>query len=401
MKCFFFRRINDIDQLAPIVYEYSQHNEKVFYICTDINLEFYSNKIIRFLKKEKNIKIGYLHNFFVSKKLSIFIDLLFIIKNLPGNFIKKTILKIISKIYSKILNKQNIFKDFLIKNKISHLIFDFPTNYNLIYQNFTQLKQELNIRIIGIEHGILTFKNFDYTKNYYSGEYLKKSSNFDKIIVPNLLSYNWLNKNGINSEKISLAGCPRYSSKWNRILRKEIFSSTNADNDDLINVVLMDHSDDYGVNEALYLRLVDYFINKKNIDFKIKANTSSQNNDSLSSKKISKKIISKKESVELIDWCDIFICISSSIAFDAILNNKVFFYPKYLHKNKMIWENDRSCITFNSEKEIIDIFENNEKNGLLKLEEKINKEQILTTNVFANNIDHKNFILDYIKKHLN
>ena len=45
---FFFRRLNDIDQIAPIVFEYSKNNKNVNYICVNNNLDFKSHKVIKF-----------------------------------------------------------------------------------------------------------------------------------------------------------------------------------------------------------------------------------------------------------------------------------------------------------------------------------------------------------------
>ena len=81
MFCFFFRRLNDLDQLAPIVFEYSKNNKNknIHYICTNPNLNFQSNKIIKFLIKN-GVKVGYLHTFLFKQHEIIFIDIIFWLK---------------------------------------------------------------------------------------------------------------------------------------------------------------------------------------------------------------------------------------------------------------------------------------------------------------------------------
>ena len=49
MFCF-FRRLNDLDQLAPIVFEYSKNNKNknIHYICTNLILIFNQTKLSNF-----------------------------------------------------------------------------------------------------------------------------------------------------------------------------------------------------------------------------------------------------------------------------------------------------------------------------------------------------------------
>ena len=74
--CFFFRRLNDIDQIAPIVFEYSKKNKNVFYICINNDLDFKSHKVIKFLKSN-GIKVDYLHVFLLKKYQVILLDFIF------------------------------------------------------------------------------------------------------------------------------------------------------------------------------------------------------------------------------------------------------------------------------------------------------------------------------------
>jgi hypothetical protein len=361
--CFFFRRLNDIDQLAPIVFEYSRNkkNKSVYYICTNNNLNFDSNKIIKFLSKN-GVKVGYLHNFLFKKHESIFIDILF---NFKRFFYKSSLLdKIINKLYSSIESK-NLYIKFLKKNKISTLIFDYPSNFDQIVKTFISLKKKLKLNIIGIQHGVLIYENFkNYKKNvlYYLNRY------FDKIIVPNKLSKNKLTYLKYDPKKIFVAGCPRFTSSWNFVLRKKIFTNFNiSKSEEKIKIVLMDHSHKYGAKEDKYLKLIKFIKKQNHIDFKIKPNTANQNNSAVSSKKIPEELISNNDSVYLIDWSDIVICFYSSIVFDAILNDKIFYYPKYLHDHELIWDDDPCCIKFTKEGDLFHNIQNLKEKNFLKL----------------------------------
>ena len=398
MICFFFRRLNDIDQIGPVVFEYSKNNKhkNVCYICTNNNLNFQSNKIVKFLLKN-GVKIGYLHTFLLKQHEIIFIDIIFGLKKIFYKNLSSFFGKIINKCYHVLVNKELYIK-FLKKNKISTLIFDYPSNSNCAIKTFTSLKKDLKFNIIGIEHGILTYKNFtDYKKNAPPYEY----NNFDKIIVPNELSKTKLLGLGYDTMKILVSGCPRFSSAWNDVLRNQIYKEKNNNsNQEKIKIILMDHSSKYGVFENNYINLVRFLEKQTHIDFKIKPNTSNQDNSAVSSNKIPKHLITNLDSIQLIDWSDIVICINSSIIFDAILNDKIFFYPKYFHDQQMDWENDPCCIQFDNEKKFFNILESLNKQNLLKFKKTIKKKDILERNVLLGNKDDKNFIKNYIEKNL-
>ena len=237
--------------------------------------------------------------------------------------------------------------------------------------------------------------------NYRSAETVENIKNFDKIIVPNELSKTKLLGLGYDTSKISVSGCPRFSSTWNNVLRNQIYKEkSNNSKQEKIKIILMDHSSKYGVFENSYINLVRFLEKQTHIDFKIKPNTSNQENSAVSSNKISKNLITNLDSIQLIDWSDIVICVNSSIIFDAILNDKIFFYPKYFHDHQIDWENDPCCVQFNNEKKFFNVLESLNKQKLSKFKKNIKKQDILERNVLLGNKNDENFIKNYIEKNL-
>ena len=397
MHCFFFRRINDLDQIAPIIYAYSliKKNSHVNYICTNNNFDFLDNKIIKFLKK-RNIKIGYLHNFcansFVAFILDFFFKLFFLLKRKKISFL---IIYLVNFLYKIFITEKKI-QYFINKEKISYLVFDFPVKKSN-YINFF-INKKNNVKLIGIEHGVLTFKNLNYLKNFKPRKYLKNNEFFDKILVPNYLSFKRLKSLGFKKNIIKIAGCLRFSYKWNNILRKKIFKKKLNKNLKKINIVLMDHSDQFGVTKKDYEYLINFISNLKNVNFKIKPNTASFDYGSVSSNNIDKNLISKDHSVTLINWADIVICLSSSIIFDALINKKIFFYPKFLHKNTMIWENNNGCFQFNSINSFKEMLLNLDHCKVKELKKKQNTNNLLNNNIFKYKKDLN--LKQYVKKNL-
>ena len=371
--CFFFRRLNDIDQIAPIVFEYSKKNKNVHYICVNNNLDFKSHKVIKFLESH-GVKVDYLHAFLLKKYQIILLDFIFFLKNFFHKNLNLLFKMIINKYYRSLINKELYIK-FLNKNCISTLVFDYPINFNETFNSFVSLKKNKKLSIIGVEHGILIYKKLSgYKSTVIFNKTLETLKNYDKIIVPNELSKKKLITLGYDINKISMSGCPRYSSIWNGVLRHQIYKKKNKNLiQQKIKVVFMDHSSKYGVIEKNYLNLIKFLENQKHIDFKIKPNTSAQNNSAISSNKISKNLISNLESIQLIDWSDIVICVNSSIIFDAILNDKIFFYPKYFHDHQMDWDNDPCCIQFDNEKKFFNALSSLSKKNLLIFKKTIKK----------------------------
>lgn len=399
MFCFFFRRLNDLDQLAPIVFEYSKinKNKNIYYICTNNDLNFDSNEIIKFLIKN-GVKVGYLHDFLLKQHEIVFINIIFRLKKFFNKSSTSFFDKIINKFY-KVLVVKDLYIKFIKRNQISTLIFDYPSNFDHTVKSFISLKKDLKLRIIGIEHGILIYKNYtNYRKIEKNFEY----NNFDKIIVPNELSKKKLMNLGYDKKKISVAGCPRFTSSWSFVLRKKIFTNSNIfQSQEKIKIVFMDHSSKYGVIENKYLNLIKFISKQKHIDFKIKPNTANQINSAVSSNKIPEKLISKNDSIYLIDWSDIVICINSSIVFDAILNDKIFYYPKYFHDQQIIWEDDPCCIQFTKEEDLFNNIQNLKRETLVKLKKNIDKKNILERNVFLGKKNDENFLKNYINQNFN
>jgi hypothetical protein len=397
MYCFFFRRINDLDQIAPIIYAYSKKKKNITinYICINNSFNFSEHKIIKYLKNQ-NIKIGYLHNFclniFFRLMLNIFFKLFFFFKIKIIIFFFRHLIDF----FYKILITEKKIKKFIIKEKISNLVFDFPfkkTNYVDFF-----IQKENNLKIIGIEHGVLTFKNLNYLNKFDRRKYLYNNKFFDTILLPNSLSYKRLKSIGFEKKKLKVVGCLRFSFRWNYILRKHIFYKKNLIKKNKINIVLMDHGDKYGVNKKKYENFINFIANLKNINFRIKPNTASFGIDGISSNNINKNLISSDHSVDLINWADIVVCLSSSIIFDALINKKFFFYPSFLHKNKMIWENNRGCLQFNSFDQFKKMLLSLNRDKLKVIKKKQNTEYLLNKNIFNNK--KRLELSDYINENL-
>ena len=68
---------------------------------------------------------------------------------------------------------------------------------------------------------------------------------------------------------------------------------------------------------------------------------------------------------ERIKWSDIIIGHYSSILIEVLLKNKLLIIPDHLKKNKTLIEEYGACIVVNSNKEIINILTDIQRNGII------------------------------------
>ena len=125
----------------------------------------------------------------------ILLDFIFFLKNF---FNKNLLFKIIlNKCYRNLINKELYIK-FLNENHISTLVFDYPINFNEIFNKFLFLKKNIKLSIIGVEHVPLIYKSIINYKQETKSKTEETIKQYDKIIVSNELS-----KKKINKAKVS------------------------------------------------------------------------------------------------------------------------------------------------------------------------------------------------------
>ena len=89
----------------------------------------------------------------------VFINIIFRLKKFFNKSSISFFDKIINKFYKALVIK-DLYIKFIKRNQISTLIFDYPSNFDHTVKSFISLKKDLKLRIIGIEHGILIYKNY-------------------------------------------------------------------------------------------------------------------------------------------------------------------------------------------------------------------------------------------------
>tara|TARA_Y100000816_G_C26101796_1_gene584202 strand:+ start:1355 stop:2527 length:1173 start_codon:yes stop_codon:yes gene_type:complete len=365
---FFFRRINDLEQLIPIINFCLKKRYNILLICLNDEFDFNRYKKFRRLRKLKNIRIDYFYNYLIEKK--VFFKILYKL------FFKINTLKI--RFDKNIYQFQNIAQ-FVKRFNFSSAVFDFPIS-NQNYINYIKILKTLNIRIFGIHHSIWV-REVDIKKKEIKKTFLKDkriSSVYDKILV----------FNDEYKKSLEKVGCKSKILFFGLLNEKDItFKKKEKPKKNKINILYLDHSKKFGIDKLKVVE--DLKILKKDslIKLTIRPNTSIEFIKNKSDLDIFYKNnlgsnIDYDETINLIKKSDIIINPISSVIIKAYLLNKIIVHPvHYIPKEVMIWQRYKSCFEVNSSKDIV------------KLVQKFRLNKLNTKNYFDNCNKMLNFLI--------
>lgn len=369
MIVFFVRRYNDIDHITPIIYKFALEGVNCSIYCLNPSFDIYSDYRLEFLRSEYNIEIKYLHsannysvvnkivsNYYCgpNKRLKNERKVSFIFRRLIQKFLHKNF---VSKRLNIYIYNDKWISNFLKKVNPKVLVFDHIKREQFLSGQIIKIAKMKKIPCIAVPHGLPLFVDEFFTlkqvKTKTSMDYGSKFSHFDYFIVQNeLLKCNMI-KNGLSKDKIKVLGSTRFCAEWNTIHSK--FKGTHkmlqsSLNDKRLKVVFMDTLPMYLVDVKLVEETIKCIGAINGISLMVKPHTRS---NKMSTEKMNNSICFATEisSIDLCNWADVIIATSSSILVEAFIQDKVFLYPKYLHKNTMLFEKYNACLTTNTVEE--------------------------------------------------
>ena len=350
---FFFRRINDLEQYFPIIDFYKEKNYPILLICLNESFRINDYKKLIIYKKFKLVKIDYFYNFLLQNNLLIKIFVAIINK---FKFLSIFRPFLTSKIYSD-ANFINFIKNFNIKFSI----FDFP-NANKNHLQIIKKFKKNGIKIYGIYHGIwvrdINFRNKRIKSIFLKN--LKLAKNYDNILVFNkefFLTMKKLKKKN-NFLCVNILNAPR--------IKKAIIKKKTKN----VKVLYLDHSEKHGLIKTKVVEDLTLIKNLKNVEIKIRPNTSIEFNKDKHDLKIFfendlKKNISYQLTEKLIKDSDIIINPISSVIFKAFFQGKIVIHPRHVIPNdNMIWQRFGACLEINSSEDLKNIILNYQSNRL-------------------------------------
>ena len=89
------------------------------------------------------------------------------------------------------------------------------------------------------------------------------------------------------------------------------------------------------------------------------------------------------DSPSLVRWADVVINVASSIAIEALIQQRPIIYPFYLHKNKTIFDNPELVNLASGCEEVISLLNNHYKGEKLFLPNKDFLKQFLINEVYG------------------
>lgn len=438
MTIFFIHRFNDIDHMMPIVYKMAKDTKEELLVLSLNPLYNISDDFrLRFLRDKYNVSIDYLYNYYTPSILYKLFGAL-ICNTYSGGSLKKNVLIILNflkrnsgeqtgflkgifclisglfrsfmmrfglldKFIRKIFNKNWVEK--MYKSlKPSALVFDYAAwvgIYNVA--SLLSVAKRFNIPTIDVPSGIPLYLEHppDYKKAW--SDYIKNDK--DYMVVDHRWFQDECVKHGLNPRKLKALGSARYSKEWEDLLHEIIPADISLYNkgDDKLKVVYMErgaarHHEFKNLAKASIEKLSQlefiYLIFKPHtrshrIFFDIPSSV---------------KIAYGTNSVNLVKWADAVIVIQSAIIVEVLLQDKVFLYPRFLHRDKMIFEEFGACWTVDSHKELEDALRTLKKNRSYRPYSDDNVKKFLTetvyNGVYGQDIlgNHKDFILDVSRK---
>ena len=382
MILFLVRRYNDIDHTGPIVYRMAKDGfSKMAVLALNPGYDIDNDFRLRFLRDNLDVYVDFVYRWFTPGVIKKTTAWLMCYKGKEkswkhessGYFLGKNapISKIFSRFQKKVrtLAYRRVFEQAwaekaLAENNVKLLVLDWQKPGRFITSALVMAAKKLKIPILTVPHGISLYSNVFWTnemaeKGARSRTFKERDKHYDAVAVQFDHYRQRLVNEGVDPNKVHVLGSARFCEEWEAIyfdiLPKTHRYYTKTENRK-IKVVFMDHNPIYRINVNA---VVDTFRRLKELKFvEVVVKPSTGGNERKAGGYCSPEMKDlaildyQTSSVELIDWADVVMGTTSSIIVEALLMNTVFIYPKYFHKNTMLWEEYGACWTVNNYDEL-------------------------------------------------
>lgn len=193
--------------------------------------------------------------------------------------------------------------------------------------------------------GPFTFLNDDFTKGIRErgqANYVSRNE-FSSIVFASQHHASWAMRHGFSREKISVLGSTRFCPEWQRINLQLLqpFKPKGSESKRLKVVFFIPHWT-YNVNADEVYRALFCLASDSEIYLVVKAHTRgawsirAQFFESLSNVELN----SSEPSPSLVRWSDVVVNVSSSIAFEAVIQGRPVIHARWCHDNQTIFDNE-------------------------------------------------------------
>ncbi len=377
---FYLNTFNDTDHISPVIFRFLENKEKVFvrYIS---DFDFSNDYRINFLLKNYPLEVDAVSKF---EKLKY--------KILNNRYSTK-----IRSIFPK---KLNLFISKLFNRELSHVSCIIYEWGEAEQYNFFEAKYQ-SIPTVCLPHGLSCYLNHDVN---ISVSNLKKTTgkwpdfsnrnNYDAYVTQSERNSKNLEVYGLSRKKLKVWGSVRFFPDWAKLNLNLLdkFEPKMPEQISLKVLIILPHWS-YNIDIEKTIDCIKAICSDESLFVVIKGHT--RGTGSLSEGDISffekfKNVISDAEppTPALIDWCDICINIGgSSIGYEAVLQDKITIFPKFLTSNKMVWENFKVAKIPSNFEQLSKLIEFGKKKNLSLPSTKV-KADFLKKEIYANKAPH-------------
>jgi len=372
MILFFINKFNDIDHMVPVIYRMAKDSDEKLAVLSLNPLSGISDDFrLLYLKNNYGVPVSYLYNFYSPSKFYQFMGTLVCCTYSGGSFksnisrilnskkrnsneqsgLLKEVFYLMCGLFRRVMVRFNLLDKFIGKLfnkrwaekvfravKPSALVFDHASHLGLynVGALMSVAKRE-NIPTIDVPHGIPLYLKHSSDYNRAKSKLIENDK--DYIVLHHCRWKDECVSHGLNPEKVTVLGSPRFCKEWMDILDNIIppDSSLEDKGDGRLKVVFMEFSAPrYHEYKNTARETVEKINSLDFVHFIFKPQTRGHIlHFDLSS---SVELAYNANSVNLIKWADVVIVHASSIMIEVLLRDKVFIYPRFFHTDKMIYE---------------------------------------------------------------
>lgn len=220
--------------------------------------------------------------------------------------------------------------------------------------------------------GPFTYLNDDFTREIRetgSPDFSSRNE-FTSIVFASKHHAKWAKRHGFDPKKIAVLGSARFCTEWQKI-NLEILPRfiTKKDDSVKLKVVFFVPHWTYNVFAEEVDRALVYLASDPHIYLVLKGHTrgSGDVKNDFSSLYPDVESNSPEPSPSLVRWADVVVNVSSSIAFEAIIQGKPVIHAQWCHHNQTIFENGLVAHVANDISQFTKLIQNS-KSGRLRAE---------------------------------
>jgi len=347
---YLLRAYNDLDHIAPIIWKTASCGMKSVFVFVD--KDFSDDYRIKHIKNVGSKQL-------VSESISFYFTR--IRRFIRPNYAKKVVDRLVGMIFGTI---------FLMRNNIGCVVTEWggPDGKGLA-RLILRPARKLDIPTLAVPHGYHTWLNDDFNEvtacSIRQTKRLPQFNNrnlFSAYVVQSANVRRYCIESGIDKQLVHVLGSARFSKEWSEINYNLCVSPINKNKlEGITTVVFFLNHWTYNVDREKCLSLLKRIAGQEDTQLVIKGHTRGRSDGGLSiseEKSLGrfKSLIyadDRIHSPELVHQADVVVVYGSSICFEALRQRKLVCWPKYICRNRTIFDESGVVVVANNEQDVI------------------------------------------------